>query len=46
MDKFEHMKKKLQPFKLEGLFWSSKKDKINMGVNGSVDVLGISVAYN
>ena len=46
MDKFEHMKKKLQPFKLEGLFLLSKKDKINMGVKGSVDVLGISVAYN
>ena len=46
MDKFEHMKKKLQPFKLECLFLSSQKDIINMGVTGSVDVLGISVAYN
>ena len=42
LDKFEHVKKKLQPFK----FLSSKKDKINMGVNGSEGVLRISTAYN
>ena len=35
-------KQKLQPFRL--FFLTSKKDKINMGVNGSVDGLRICAA--
>ena len=42
-DKLKTGKKKLQPFKIEGLFLTSK-ERINMGVNGSVDVLRISAA--